>query len=285
MQAGLGQIVRSMPELPEVEIARRNLSRWLSRKAVVSAEAEPVRTFRGATPKEFEALSGKVKRVDRKGKYLLVAFQDGRGFLAHLGMTGKWVRRPAGKFEPYSRARLLLNSGEVVHFRDPRLFGRIEPAPANALWNLPAIRQLGKDAFDGGLSAAELKEAIAGSKQSIKVALMDQARLAGLGNIHAAEALFRARIHPGRKVSSLSEEEWKRLAKAIAETLKFALDQQEGEEIDYVEEPGTENPFLIYGRAGEKCGRCKTKVKSFVQQGRTTHYCPRCQPLKPVRGL
>lgn len=269
-----------MPELPEVEFARRSLERWFDGRRLVRAEAEPrARTFRGAQPAAFEALSGALTRADRRGKYLLLGFSDGGGAVAHLGMTGKLLRRPKGEVVPHSRARLELDSGDVIHFRDPRLFGRIEPRPAQELDTHPSVRALGRDPLVDGLTTAQLEEALGSSRQQLKVALMDQGRLAGLGNIHAAEALFRARLHPARAPASLTRDEWKRLRTAVLATIRFALAQQPvGEDIEYVEEPGSENPFLVYGRAGTACRRCGTKVVSFTQGGRTTHLCPTCQP-------
>lgn len=271
-----------MPELPEVEIERRNLQRWFRKRRVVSAEAENSRTFRGADRKAFESLRGRLLDASRKGKYLLLSFEGGRGLLAHLGMTGKFVRRSAQTREPYSRARFFLDNQQVVHFRDVRLLGRMEPVEASRLWQLPPIRLLGRDPLTDGLTPAQLKEALVRSRQAIKVALMDQSRLAGLGNIHAAEALFRARIHPARKPSSLKTPEWSKLCSSILATIRFALEEEDSEEVHYVEEPGTENPFLVYGRAGEPCRRCRTPIQSFVQAGRTTHFCPKCQPRRRV---
>jgi formamidopyrimidine-DNA glycosylase len=112
---------------------------------------------------------------------------------------------------------------------------------------------------------------------------MDQGRVAGLGNIHAAEALFRSRLHPSRAPSSLTPAEWQRLRDAIMTSIQFALDAQPvGEDIEYVEEPGAENPFLVYGRDGAPCTVCGTTVESFDQGGRTTHVCPKCQPSAGV---
>jgi formamidopyrimidine-DNA glycosylase len=271
-----------MPELPEVEFARRTLVRWLAGREVVHAHATRTRTFRGASPEAFERIRGRLLFAERKGKYLMLGFEDGLGALAHLGMTGKFVKRPSGAAEPYSRARLELDSGEAIHFRDPRLFGRIEPAPSARVRELPVIRALGRDPLNEGLSGAQLAEAVGRSGQALKVALMDQSRIAGLGNIHAAEALYRAKLNPARAPRSLSRAEWSSLARSIHATFAFAFEAEgEGDEIDYVEEPGAENPFLVYGRAGERCGRgCGARVRSFVQGGRTTHYCPRCQPVR-----
>jgi formamidopyrimidine-DNA glycosylase len=267
-----------MPELPEVEITRQNLERWFEGRRIVRAEAERIRTFRGGRPEEFEAIRGEVREVSRKGKYLLLSLANDQGLLMHLGMTGKFVRRPAGTSEPYSRARFFLDSGEVIHFRDMRLFGRIQPVDATQLWDLPVIRELGRDPLIDGLTPSQLRQAIGQTKRSIKVALMDQGRIAGLGNIHATEALYRARIHPARRPRSLSLQEWKKLSKAIHDTIQFALADESSEEIEYVEEAGSENPFLVYGRAGETCRRCrKAGIQSSVLGGRSSFFCPKCQ--------
>jgi len=274
-----------MPELPEVEHARQTLKKWFKGHALVAARADrKARTFRGARVADFEKLKGRLTRADRKGKYLLLGFSNGQGAVAHLGMTGKFVKRRPGVDEPYSRARFVLDSGEVIHFRDPRLFGRIEPTPAAALDEVKAVKALGVDPLNDGLDGPALKAAIGKTSRALKVALMDQTRIAGLGNIHAAEALFRARLHPARKPKSLTDAEWRALAKAIHDTIAFALEEEEGDEIEYVEEPGAPNPFLVYGRAGTPCPRCGTTVKSMGQGGRTTHFCPSCQPRGGAKG-
>ena len=268
-----------MPELPEVEFARRSLTRWTEGRSIVRTEADPkARTFRNSKLSDVEALEGKLVSIERKGKYLMLAFANGKGAVAHLGMTGKFLKRPADVTEKWSRARFVLDSGDVIHFQDPRLFGLIEPVPANTLKQNPAVAKLGVDPLVDGLSVAQLRDAIGDSKQALKVALMDQERIAGLGNIHAAEALFRAKLHPSRKPASLTDDEWKRLAKAIIDGITFALDVEDGEEIEYVEEPGAENPFLVYGHEGEPCPKCKTPIEAYTQGGRTTFVCPSCQP-------
>jgi formamidopyrimidine-DNA glycosylase len=272
-----------MPELPEVEIARRSLERWLGRSEVTGAEAEPTRIFRKGERSDFEALRGKLAGADRHGKVLLVALDSGQGFLSHLGMTGKWVRRTTEQPERYSRARLRLADGSVIHYRDQRLFGRIEPHRAEQLWGLPDVQALGPDPWKTRLSGRALREALRSTKLPIKVALLDQSRLAGLGNIHAAEALWRARIHPARPTRSLQPAEWNRLATAVRTTLRFALAAEDAEEIAYVEEPGSPNPFRVYDRAGKPCQRCHTRIRSMRQAGRVTYFCPHCQPARRAR--
>ena len=272
-----------MPELPEVETTRHNLVRWLHGRRVVKAEAEDTRLFRGAHRRGFSSLHGRLLELERRGKYLLFTFEGGRGLLAHLGMTGRFVRRAEGDPVPFTRARLHLDSGDVLHYADARLLGRLEPCAASRLHALTAVKALGRDPLVDGLSAAQLEEAVGPSRQPLKVALMDQGRVAGLGNIQAAEALHRARLHPARAPGSLSGAEWKALARAIHATLAFTLRGLRGEELQYLID-GAHNDFHVYGRAGTPCPRCGAKVRSLPQAGRTTHYCPRCQPPHPGRA-
>ncbi|HZZ86160.1 MAG TPA: bifunctional DNA-formamidopyrimidine glycosylase/DNA-(apurinic or apyrimidinic site) lyase [Anaeromyxobacteraceae bacterium] len=275
-----------MPELPEVEIAARNLRRWTRGRRIDAVEIDPraTRIFRPGAPDDFAAaLAGRrVARVDRHGKQLLLTL-DGAGgklgLLAHLGMTGKWLRRRPGEEPPsHSRARLRLDSGAVLHYRDLRLFGRLRLVPGARFEEVPELGALGPDPLRDGIDAAALGAALARSRRPIKVALLDQSLLAGVGNIYASEALFRARVDPRRPASSLSRPEVRRLAKALVEAMEESLARQEGPEISYVEEPGAENPFLVYGKAGEPCPRCRRAlVARAVQAQRSTFYCPRCQ--------
>jgi formamidopyrimidine-DNA glycosylase len=274
-----------MPELPEVEIAARNLRAWTHGRTVVSAEAAPKAgyVFRPATPAAFaRAVAGaRFGEIRRIGKHLLVRLEkDGAplGVLAHLGMTGKWLRRAAG--DPptrFSRARLALDDGTVLHFDDLRLFGRLRIVPGARFDEVPEVAALGKDPLADGIDAAALGDALARSKLPVKVRIMDQAVLAGVGNIYASEACFRAKVDPRRKGSSLSKPEVKRLAAAILAAMKEGIARQEGPEITYVEEGG-ENPFHVYGKEGERCPRCKRgTITRVVQAQRSTFFCPRCQ--------
>lgn len=274
-----------MPELPEVEFARRSLERWFEGKQLVRTESEPgARTFRDSDLGVFQGLRGSLVGIERRGKYLMAQFSNKLGFVGHLGMTGKFLKRAPDEAVKWSRARFFLDSGEVIHFQDMRLFGRINAVPNSKLQSRPEVSKLGLDPLQDGLTVEQLQTALHRSNQPLKVALMDQERIAGLGNIHAAEALFRAKLHPSRTPNSLSAPEWKALTKAISASIAFALNAEDGkgDEIEYVEEPGAKNPFLIYGRAGTPCRQCGTTVENFTQGGRTTHFCPKCQPAKPT---
>jgi formamidopyrimidine-DNA glycosylase len=274
-----------MPELPEVEIAARNLRAWTRDRTIVSADGAATAryVFRPSTPAAFaRAVTGaRIGEIRRVGKHLLVALEkDGAplGVLAHLGMTGKWLRRAEG--DPptrFSRARLHLDDGTVLHFDDLRLFGRLRIVAGARFDEVPEVGALGKDPLEHGLDAAALGEALGRSKLPVKVRIMDQAVLAGVGNIYASEACFRAKVDPRRRGPSLSRAEVTRLARAIVTALKDGIARQEGPEITYVEEGG-ENPFLVYGKEGERCPRCrKAAIRRVVQAQRSTFFCPECQ--------
>lgn len=275
-----------MPELPEVEIAARNLRAWTRGRAIARAEADPRAryVFRPSSPAAFaKAIEGaRFGEIRRIGKHLLVALErDGApiGLLAHLGMTGKWLRRGAADPPPrFSRARFHLDDGAVLHFDDLRLFGRLRLVPGARFEKVPEVAALGADPLERGIDPERLGEALARSRLPVKVRIMDQAILPGVGNIQASEALFRARLDPRRKGPSLSRREVKALADAVLASIRESIAEQEGPEITYVEEPGSENPFLVYGREGERCPRCRrAEIRRIVQAARSTFFCPRCQ--------
>ncbi|HZX94636.1 MAG TPA: bifunctional DNA-formamidopyrimidine glycosylase/DNA-(apurinic or apyrimidinic site) lyase [Myxococcales bacterium] len=268
-----------MPELPEVEIASRQLRAWLDGHRIVSARAEKSRVIRGQGPQRFAALAGKrLRGIRRLGKWMLLEFEDGEGLISHLGMTGKWVRRSAEEPRPaHVRASLVLDDGHVLDYRDPRLFGRLIRGKAPELRELPALRALGPDPLEG-IDVDRLLAALEGTKRSMKEALMDQRLLAGLGNIHVSESLHRAGIDPQRPGISMARKDVERLADAIVASLRSTLSEEDSlEPITYVEEGG-ENVFLVYDREGQPCSTCRTPIRRIVQGGRSTFYCPTCQP-------
>lgn len=273
-----------MPELPEVEFAARALRRWMDGHHVVEAEAPESRIFRGCDASAFErALRGAAFGwVERRGKNLLFAFSGGQGLFSHLGMTGKWVRIPKGQMAPpHVRASLLLENGERVGYVDPRMFGRLALVPVDELFDRPEVRDLGPDPLIDGLDPAWLHERLQRTRRAIKVALMDQAVIAGVGNIQATDALFEARIHPARPASSLAREEVDALVRAIDASIARTLEVQgDGDEITYMEEAGAANPFVVYGRAGLPCPRCGTTLEKMDVGGRTSAFCPTCQGVQ-----
>ncbi len=265
-----------MPELPEVEFARRCLTRWLDGEVLSVAEADAMRLVRGS-PAPFALLRGRrLMRVDRHGKWILARLSGDSTLAIHLGMTGKLVRANRSEAVPHSRARLGSRAGPLVHLRDPRQFGRLLAGDAAAVAQAAGIDALGPDAWSAPPTGATLLDAFAHRRTPVKAVLMDQAVLAGLGNIQATEALFIARIHPETPAASLGETQAARLAEAIQETLARTLASMSGDSVTYVEEGG-DNPFLVYGRAGSPCPNCGGPLTSLRLAGRGTVLCPHCQ--------
>lgn len=305
-----------MPELPEVEHAARTLRRLALGRRVVRLLADPRarRLFRpdGAAAVAAAVEGARLARVDRRGKQLLLAFDGAAGAVgvnAHLGMTGKWLggprwaapaaasRRaassarpgapagptaaagpPGAPLPPHVRAALLLDDGTAVHYRDPRMFGRLRLVPGARFEALAEVAALGPDPLHDGVDPRALAAALAATRRPVKVALLDQGLLAGVGNIHAAEACWRARLDPRRRADRLSTAEVAALARGLRATFRLALSKLDGPEVEYLEEGG-ENPFHVYGREGARCRHrgCGGEIRRTVQAQRSTFWCPRCQ--------
>jgi formamidopyrimidine-DNA glycosylase len=199
-------------------------------------------------------------------------------------MTGKWVRRAADEAPaPWVRASITLDDGNALDYRDMRLFGRLIRGTTDQLRRSQTLGALGPDPL-AGIDVERLQAIFARTKRSMKEALMDQRTLAGLGNIQVSESLHRAGIDPQRPALSMTMEETARLADAIGASLRATLrDEDSPEPITYVEEGG-ENVFLVYDRAGQPCATCGTPIERIVQGGRSTYYCPTCQPRWKKRG-
>jgi formamidopyrimidine-DNA glycosylase len=304
-----------VPELPEVEIARRCLESWAGGHRIQKVEVHERRVVAGKGPRALAALVGaRFISFDRRGKHLLITLQQDRrpvGLWSHLGMTGKWLLRGVGgkQKEPeprWSRVALTLDRGVQLHFVDLRLFGRLRVVPGAAFGDQAVLTALGPDPLRDGIDIARLGQRLGRSSKPIKPLLLDQGLLAGVGNILASEALFRARIDPRRPARDLSPAEIKKLGSSIRAAIDFTLDRfakqvaaSGGRDIRYVEEADTGapsgvraagvvfNPFKVYDRAGEPCPRCRkataasspgpATIQRLVQAGRSTYYCPRCQ--------
>jgi formamidopyrimidine-DNA glycosylase len=280
-----------MPELPEVEFARRCWQRWAGDRTVLAVTAQVSRVLRPHRPQALAPLKGATFfEFQRRGKNLLFTARRKAapvGVWSHLGMTGKWLRRSTGAEPPrFSRARIDLDDGHSLFYCDMRLFGRLQLVPAARFEDIAELRALGPDPLADGIDVGRLHERLQATRLPVKVALLDQRLLAGIGNIQASEALYRAGIDPRRPAKSLDRAEARRLAAGIRASLTATLKQFEHDvgdgDILYVEEPGTPNPFAVYDRAGQPCRRCKRgkqagTIERIVQAGRSTYFCPRCQ--------
>jgi formamidopyrimidine-DNA glycosylase len=219
----------------------------------------------------------RLERIERRGKVLLLFFDADVGLLSHLGMTGRWLEAAADAAPQHSHVRLTLEGGRVLHYCDARMFGRIGLHAGTALLDLPEVRALGPDPLTDGIDVPRLHGVLAKTGRAVKVALMDQGVLAGVGNIYATEALFRAKVHPARAASSLSRREVGRVAEGIDAAMGAVLAQMK-DELAYLSDGAhVENPFLIYDRAGAPCPRCGRALEKITLGGRTSAFCGRCQ--------
>jgi formamidopyrimidine-DNA glycosylase len=281
-----------MPELPEVEVAARNLRRWMTGHKIRGAEPREgsARIFRPAKPEAIEALAGtRFHDLKRVGKNLLITLEarSGRlGLWSHLGLTGKWLRRTTQDPEPpFTRLVIELDDRSWLYYSDTRIFGRVRLVPAAAFEEIAEIAALGPDPLTDGIDARALHAKLAKIGKPIKVAIMDQALLPGIGNIQAIEGLYRAAIDPRRAAKSLSQADVNHLRKGLLDSIEFTLATFASAGVDggtadisYVEERRSDNPFLIYGRAGDPCPRCKRgTITRIVQAQRATYFCPSCQ--------
>ena len=278
-----------MPELPEVETIRSRLAPRLEGRTLERVEIVDPRLTRPEPPEAIAAaLEGeRITRVGRRGKYLVFAFESGRHLLVHLRMTGN-VELPARgglAADPYRRAVVTLDDGSDVAYRDVRRFGTWALLEPGELEDYFAVRRLGGEPLERGFTTRTLTRALEGRRAPIKAALLDQRAAAGVGNIYADEALWRAKIHPLRSAGSLDAAEIARLRKAIRAALEMGIARQGATLRDYRDPEGRrgrmQDEFRVYGRAGEPCSRCGTPIEKTRAGGRGTWYCPHCQILDP----
>jgi len=280
-----------MPELPEVESVRVQLQPALAGRRFERVRIDDSRLVRPYDPSEVAAqLEGEhVTAVERRGKYLVVRFESGRVLLIHLRMTGNLLHGTSGSFQelPHRRAVVTLDDGSDVAYKDVRRFGTwllLEPGEAEPYLDA----RVGDEPLDALFTAARLGERLAGRRTSLKAALLDQRTLAGMGNIYADEALWRARLNPLRPASGLDRSELRRLHRGIRSALEHGLARQGSTLRDYRLPDGSggsmQDEFRVYGRRGEPCDRCGTEIARTQVAGRTTWFCPTCQPVEPVQA-
>ena len=285
-----------MPELPEVETVRRGLE-----PVIVGARLTRVRQnrpdLRFPFPDRFvERLEGAVvERIDRRAKYLLAALSTGETWVTHLGMTGRFTvdgeqlgefEEPApiaGKHEHMSFCAVRAGRATRIGFADARRFGFMGLIPTEAVEGHPWFVGMGPEPLGNAFSATHLAEAFNGKKQNIKVSLLDQRIVAGLGNIYVCEALYRARISPTIAAGKVSRARLETLASVIRDVLNDAIAAGGSTLKDFANTEGGQGYFQhrfdVYGREGQPClgEGCTGVVRRIVQGGRSTFYCPSCQ--------
>jgi formamidopyrimidine-DNA glycosylase len=270
-----------MPELPEVETTRRGLAPHVERQKVTAVRLYD-RRLRWPVPKDLpQKLMGRtIDRIDRRSKYLL--FRIGPNTLiVHLGMTGSLrVYRDRPPKGAHDHLDIEFGNGALLRYRDPRRFGAVLWSPRSDHVH-PLLAKLGPEPFSAEFSADHLFHATRSRGVAIKLALMDNHLVVGVGNIYANEALFRAGIHPTRPANRIAHARFERLVAAIRETLTAAIAKGGSTLRDYVDSAGQPGYFqldyFVYGRTGQPCRVCGTAVRSTRQGGRSTMYCPACQ--------
>jgi len=266
-----------MPELPEVETIKRDLGRVILGKKITEVCVHHPTVIRQPAVEKFKkGLTGAtVKNILRQAKVLILELSNGKSLVIHLKMTGQLVYPGDGK---KARVSFHLSNGKTLDFNDQRLFAELRLMDD---WReLPFIKGLGPEPLD--LSLEEFKEMLKPKKTKIKPLLMDQTFISGIGNLYAAEVLFRAKIHPERPAQSLSDKEKELLFKEIKEVLNEAIRYGGSSVDDYVRLSGKPGEYVahhkVYGREGRPCLVCKSAIKKIKLGGRGTYFCPKCQP-------
>lgn len=266
-----------MPELPEVEVTRRQLEPLLVGRTIARVRTGSPSYFFLTPPGRLRRrlVGRRVLALDRVGKYLLASLDDGARLLMHLGMTGQ-----IGDAPDDAHTHLVLgfaDGGAEVRFHDVRKFGKVELLEPGA--GSPRVDRLGPDAL--GITPALLVAASRRRRSAIKTLLLDQAVVAGVGNIYADEALFVACVRPTRRAGGVSREECRRLAYALRRILRQGIRAGGSTISDYRRPDGRPGEYQerhrVYGRTGEPCRRCRTPIRRRVIGQRSSHFCPRCQ--------
>jgi formamidopyrimidine-DNA glycosylase len=282
-----------MPELPEVEVLVRHLRRALRGKSVRSVRVNRAKILRPTSRRTLKKILGgaKFKSLSRRGKYLLFDFQDSSAqktvtVLGHLGMTGKmFVAEKSAPLPKHAAVVLELDRGNFI-YEDTRYFGRFT-------LDLSAVEKLGPEPDDKKLTPEMFWRKLKSSRQPVKVKLLDQSLLAGVGNIYASEALFRAKISPKLAAKRLSLMQARKLLNTVRAVLREAIDcgstiplnftdGKKGDGLFYFGRVADAPDFYeerlrVYDRAGKPCVRCGVEIRRIVQAARSTFFCPRCQ--------
>jgi formamidopyrimidine-DNA glycosylase len=275
-----------MPELPEVETIVRGLRGILPGRRIVELRAGKIQVVRDPAALGERVAGSRFRSIRRVGKFLhlelepLAPEHEALHLVIHLGMTGQLRVVDANEaIEPHTHVFFMLDDGRELRFRDPRRFGRVLLATGTAMEGM--FKNLGADPLNAGED--EFRAQIGGRRARIKALLLDQHVFRGMGNIYADESLWRAKIHPARLAANLKADEVKRLHAAVRGILEEAIALKGSSVSDYVGADGQRGEFQmrhrVYQREGEKCFRCRTEIRRVIIAGRSSHFCPTCQPV------
>lgn len=271
-----------MPELPEAETIARGLARAIGEKTIDSVSVGLAKIV-SPEPFVFErALRGEqIAAVGRRGKYVVVSLASGRSLVTHLRMTGRFIVQPPGTLEPepYTKVLIRFTDGFRLCFADIRQFGRMRLVEPEDPW----AAEVGLEPLSEEFSVERFAALLAGRTTPMKVFLLDQRRIAGLGNIYACEALWEAGISPSRPAGSIRRRARQRLHAAIQNVLRCAIAMRGTSIDDYVDAEGLrggfQNRLSVYGREGQACPRCGKSIKRTILAQRGTWWCPSCQKI------
>jgi formamidopyrimidine-DNA glycosylase len=283
-----------MPELPEVETIRRQLDPELPGRRIDALEVLDERWTRPVDPREVEReVSGRViEGLGRRGKYLLMQLSGEMTLVMHLRMTGNLLlideggllaavdERPAARDERYVRARFSLDDGRELRFSDARRFGEAFLLPNDEV-EKRFLGRVGIEPFSDEFTAEAIGRVAAGRRVPLKSFLLDQTGIAGVGNIYADEALWRAELHPLSPAGSMRTEHAEALRDGVPGALRAGIEGGGASIDDYLDSRGErgsmQDEFLVHAREGEPCPRCGTEIRRIVLSGRSTYFCPGCQ--------
>lgn len=270
-----------MPELPEVETIKRELDRVLPGRKITGIKLQKNKMLQSLSPQVFESrlINQKIHSLKRRGKFLIVNLHK-QNLIIHLGMSGQILfPHPAQVPDQHTHMIIELSDHNRLFFRDPRMFGRY--ALINDAENKTYFAHLGPEPLERNFTSQYLQTSIQNRKAAIKALLLQQQVVAGIGNIYADEALFRAGILPQTPGGKLSTEQIKKLTRSVRQVLKTAIFKGGTSLSDFLDPRHRKGSFQyslqVYGRAGQACYQCRSKIlKSNVAQ-RGTHWCPKCQ--------
>lgn len=282
-----------MPELPEVETVARGLRAALPGRRILSVRLSAKTNFiEDPSALEMHLPGRTVSGIRRHGKLLLVDFEQGAesdsasALSIHLGMTGQIVvSAPEAPVPPHTHVFLALDDGREFRYTDVRRFGKMRLVSAIAAAATRATT-LGADSLE--ITKSKFTELVRSRRSRIKALLLDQGAISGMGNIYTDEALWRARIHPTRHGADLKPDQIARLYAEVRGVLNDAIELKGSSVSDYVDAEGNRGEFQtrhrVYQRTGEPCFRCGAKIRRSIVAGRSSHFCPRCQPVPRVRN-
>jgi len=275
-----------MPELPEVEIVVRCLDQILSGRRFESAELRRQRLAPDITPKKFaDRLAGaQINFVHRRGKHILFDLDNGRTLITHLRMSGRFMLLDPEVSEPkFSHAVFALDNGERLVFQDQRHFGFMNIVETPNLFQAKELAKLAPEPLSEDFSDDHFRKTLKGTKRNIKALLLDQTRVCGVGNIYASEALFLAGVRPTAVSRTITKAKAVALRGSIVQVMNETLELGANTPLDRsniggnIYGPDSDGDWLVYGREGEPCLKCKTTIKRIVQGTRSTYYCGSCQ--------